>query len=84
MTQEAANVEADKPAGWAWEEEYNAVKPQPVASHYRHSTALQTILPDGCISGNLAQNIPEAIMTFRGKTTEANFEDDRGSNGMID
>ena len=63
-----ANEEADKLVGRAWEEEYNTVKPQPVAPHYRQSTALQTLLLDGSISGNLAWNIPEEIMTLRSTT----------------
>ena len=39
----------------------------PNSPHYRHSMAVQTILPDGSISGNLARNIPEVITTLRGK-----------------
>ena len=32
-----------------------------------NSTAIQTILPNGSVSGNSAWNIPEAITTIRGK-----------------
>ena len=66
-TQEAANVAVDELAGRAWEEDFDAIHHHQTAPHYRHSTAIQTILPDGLVSGNLAQTIPEAITTIRGK-----------------
>ena len=66
-TQEAANVVVEELAGQAWEEDFEAIHHHQIAPHYRHSTAIQTILPDGSISGNLARTIPEEITTLRGK-----------------
>ena len=57
----------DKLAGWARKEEYNEIQPEPVAPHYCRFTAVQAILLDGSILGNLEQKIPEAITTTRGK-----------------
>ena len=74
------NDKAENYAGQAWKEEYDKIQPKPVAPHYCHSTALQ-ILPDGSISGNLARNIPEAIIRFRGQKQlrQTLIEDGRGS-----
>ena len=57
----------DELAGRAWDEEYNSVKPQLVAPHYRQSTVVQTILPDESVLGNLACTIPDAISACQGK-----------------
>ena len=67
MAQEAANVAVDELAGQAWEEDFEAIQHHQIAPHYRHSMAIQTILPDGSVAGNLARSIPEAITTIRGK-----------------
>ena len=64
---EQANVAVDKVAGRAWEEDFEAIHHHQIAPHYRHSTAIQTILPDGSVLGNLTRTIPEAITTLRGK-----------------
>ena len=66
-TQELANVAVNKLAGRAWDREFAAIQPQQIASHYHNSTALQTVLPDGSISGNLARTIPEVITMLRAK-----------------
>ena len=62
-----ANYEVGNLAGRARKEEFDIIQPEPVDPHCRYSTALQTILPDGSISGNLARKIPDAITTIRGK-----------------
>ena len=62
-----SNVAVDELTRRAWEEEFNAIQPHQIAPHYRHSTAVQTILPEGSISGNLVCTIPEVITTLRGK-----------------
>ena len=64
MTQEAANVAVDALVGRAWEEEFNAIQHHQVAPHYRHSAAVQTILPDRSISGNLVRTLPDVITTL--------------------
>ena len=66
-TQEAANIMVDELAGRAWEEDFEAIQHHQIAPHYHHSTSIQTILPDGSVSGNLARTIPEAITTIRCK-----------------
>ena len=66
-TQEVANVEMEELAGRAWDEVYNSVKPHLVAPHYQYYKAVQTILSDGSISGDLARTIPEAISVRRDK-----------------
>ena len=57
----------DELARQAWEEDFKAIHHHQIAPHYRHYTAIQTILPDGSISGNLAHTIPETITTLQGK-----------------
>lgn len=66
-TKEVTNDEVNKLARQAWKEKFNRIQPEPAAPHYRHSMALQTILSDESISGNLVRKIQEAITTFRGK-----------------
>ena len=60
-------VAVDELAGRVWEEDFKAIQHHQITPHYRHSTAIQTILPDGSVSDNLARTIPEAITTIRGK-----------------
>ena len=48
-------------------ENFGAIRHHQIAPHYRHSMVIQTILPDGSVSSNLAQTISEAITTIRGK-----------------
>ena len=60
-TQEAVNVAVDELAGRAREEEFIEIQHHQIAPHYRHSTTVKTILPEGSISGNLAHNAPEVI-----------------------
>ena len=57
----------DELAGRAWEEDFVEIRHHQVAPHYRHSMAVQTILPDRSRLGNLVRNIPEVITTLRGK-----------------
>ena len=65
--QEAVNVAVDELAGRACEEDFEAIHHHQISPHYCHSTVIQTTLPDGSVSGNLAQTIPEAMTTLRGK-----------------
>ena len=65
--QEAVNVAVDELAGRACEEDFEAIHHHQISPHYCHSTVIQTTIPDGSVSGNLAQTIPEAMTTLRGK-----------------